>query len=102
MTNHFESPFKGKLLSDDVTNRNIKVGRYSYYSGYYHGHSRPNRFTVKTSLRLVICIILPHHTRAANWQKFKRIPCFSFFKTEKSRPHTKGKFMYCNLICFCQ
>lgn len=39
MTNHFESPFKGKLLSDDVTNRNIKVGRYSYYSGYYHGHS---------------------------------------------------------------
>ncbi|CAB3682751.1 Chloramphenicol acetyltransferase [Achromobacter pulmonis] len=38
MTNHFESPFKGKLLSEDVTNKNIKVGRYSYYSGYYHGH----------------------------------------------------------------
>lgn len=39
MTNYFESPFRGKLLSEQVTNSNIKVGRYSYYSGYYHGHS---------------------------------------------------------------
>lgn len=39
MTNFFESPFKGKLLSEQVTQPNIKVGRYSYYSGYYHGHS---------------------------------------------------------------
>lgn len=39
MTNYFESPFKGKLLSEQVTNPNIVVGRYSYYSGYYHGHS---------------------------------------------------------------
>lgn len=39
MTNYFESPFKGKLLSEQVTNPNIIVGRYSYYSGYYHGHS---------------------------------------------------------------
>ncbi len=39
MTNFFESPFKGKLLSEQVTNPNILVGRYSYYSGYYHGHS---------------------------------------------------------------
>lgn len=39
MTNYFDSPFKGKLLSEQVTNPNIKVGRYSYYSGYYHGHS---------------------------------------------------------------
>lgn len=39
MTNYFESPFKGKLLSEHVTNPNIVVGRYSYYSGYYHGHS---------------------------------------------------------------
>jgi chloramphenicol O-acetyltransferase type B len=41
MKNHnfFESPFKGKLLSEQVTNPNIIVGRYSYYSGYYHGHS---------------------------------------------------------------
>lgn len=39
MENFFESPFKGKLLSEHVTNPNIKVGRYSYYSGYYHGHS---------------------------------------------------------------
>ncbi|WP_417583008.1 type B chloramphenicol O-acetyltransferase [Pelagibacterium sp.] len=38
MTNFFESPFKGKLLSEQVTNPNISVGRYSYYSGYYHGH----------------------------------------------------------------
>lgn len=39
MTNFFESPFKGRLLSEQVTNPNIVVGRYSYYSGYYHGHS---------------------------------------------------------------
>lgn len=39
MKNFFESPFKGKLLSDQVTNPNIVVGKYSYYSGYYHGHS---------------------------------------------------------------
>lgn len=38
MTNFFESPFRGKLLSEQVTNPNILVGRYSYYSGYYHGH----------------------------------------------------------------
>ena len=39
MRNYFESPFRGKLLSEQVTNPNIIVGRYSYYSGYYHGHS---------------------------------------------------------------
>jgi chloramphenicol O-acetyltransferase type B len=39
VSNFFESPFKGKLLSEQVTNPNISVGRYSYYSGYYHGHS---------------------------------------------------------------
>lgn len=38
MSNFFESPFKGKLLSEQVTNPNITVGRFSYYSGYYHGH----------------------------------------------------------------
>lgn len=39
MTNFFESPFKGIPLSRQVTHPNIIVGRYSYYSGYYHGHS---------------------------------------------------------------
>ena len=39
MQNYFESPFKGKLLAEQVTNPNIVVGRFSYYSGYYHGHS---------------------------------------------------------------
>jgi chloramphenicol O-acetyltransferase type B len=38
MTQVFESPFKGRLLSDLVANPNIIVGRYSYYSGWYHGH----------------------------------------------------------------
>jgi len=36
MKNYFETPFKGKPLSEQVKNPNIKVGRYSYYSGYYH------------------------------------------------------------------
>ncbi|EDP66066.1 chloramphenicol acetyltransferase [alpha proteobacterium BAL199] len=39
VSNYFDSPFMGKLLSEQVTNPNIIVGRYSYYSGYYHGHS---------------------------------------------------------------
>lgn len=39
MSNYFDSPFKGVPLTEQVTNPNIKVGRYSYYSGYYHGHS---------------------------------------------------------------
>lgn len=39
MTNYFESPFKGIRLDEQVTHNNIVVGRYSYYSGYYHGHS---------------------------------------------------------------
>lgn len=39
MSNFFESPFKGITLDRQVTNPNIVVGRHSYYSGYYHGHS---------------------------------------------------------------
>lgn len=35
----FREPLQGKLLSEQVSNPNIRVGRYSYYSGYYHGHS---------------------------------------------------------------
>jgi len=37
--NYFDSPFRGKPLTEQVTNPNIVVGRHSYYSGYYHGHS---------------------------------------------------------------
>jgi chloramphenicol O-acetyltransferase type B len=37
--NYFDSPFRGKPLLEQVTNPNIIVGRHSYYSGYYHGHS---------------------------------------------------------------
>lgn len=39
MRNHFESPFEGRPLDTQVTHPNIRVGRYSYYSGYYHGHA---------------------------------------------------------------
>jgi chloramphenicol O-acetyltransferase type B len=39
MTNFFESPFKGISLDKQVRHPNITVGRFSYYSGYYHGHS---------------------------------------------------------------
>lgn len=39
MDNCFESPFRGVTLDKQVTNPNIIVGRHSYYSGYYHGHS---------------------------------------------------------------
>lgn len=38
MPNFFESPFKGVPLSQQVSHPNISVGRYSYYSGYYHRH----------------------------------------------------------------
>ncbi|MBB63500.1 MAG: type B chloramphenicol O-acetyltransferase [Waddliaceae bacterium] len=36
---YFDTPFKGIPLTEQVKNPNIIVGRYSYYSGYYHGHS---------------------------------------------------------------
>lgn len=39
MSNYFDNPFSGKPLTEQVTNPNIHVGRHSYYSGYYHGHS---------------------------------------------------------------
>lgn len=39
MTNFFASPFKGIPLDQQVTHPNIVFGAYSYYSGYYHGHS---------------------------------------------------------------
>lgn len=39
MENFFESPFTGITLDKQVTQPNIRVGRFSYYSGYYHGHS---------------------------------------------------------------
>ncbi|MCS4303927.1 type B chloramphenicol O-acetyltransferase [Chryseobacterium sp. BIGb0232] len=39
MKNFFESPFKGKIIQDHIQNPNIIAGKYSYYSGYYHGHS---------------------------------------------------------------
>lgn len=35
----FDSPFEGRMLAGQVRNPNIRVGRYSYYSGYYHGHA---------------------------------------------------------------
>lgn len=37
--NYFEGPVESIPLDEQVTNPNIHVGRYSYYSGYYHGHS---------------------------------------------------------------
>ncbi|MCG7491849.1 type B chloramphenicol O-acetyltransferase [Vibrio sp. Of14-4] len=39
MTNYFQSPFKGKPIEEQITNPNIRVGRHSYYSGYYHSHN---------------------------------------------------------------
>lgn len=39
MENFFESPFKGRIIRDHIKNPNIIAGKYSYYSGYYHGHS---------------------------------------------------------------
>ncbi|WP_373285004.1 type B chloramphenicol O-acetyltransferase [Bowmanella pacifica] len=39
MMNYFKSPFLGVSLLEQVTNPNIIVGKHSYYSGYYHGHS---------------------------------------------------------------
>lgn len=39
MKNYFESPFMGIPLDRQISHPNIIAGRYSYYSGYYHGHS---------------------------------------------------------------
>ncbi|RVT75048.1 type B chloramphenicol O-acetyltransferase [Agrobacterium sp. CNPSo 2736] len=39
MENYFESPFRGITLDKQVRSPNLVVGKYSYYSGYYHRHS---------------------------------------------------------------
>lgn len=39
MKSIFKSPFKLITIKDQVKNQNIIVGDYSYYAGYYHGHS---------------------------------------------------------------
>ena len=39
MDNDFENEFSSQLLCETVTHPNISVGTFSYYSGYYHGHS---------------------------------------------------------------
>lgn len=39
MENFFESPFRARIIRDQIKNPNIIAGKYSYYSGYYHGHS---------------------------------------------------------------
>lgn len=35
--NAFDTWLKGQIIKDHVTNPNIEVGEYSYYSGFYHG-----------------------------------------------------------------
>lgn len=37
MNNIFENWTKGYIIKDHITNKNIEVGDYSYYSGFYHG-----------------------------------------------------------------
>ena len=39
MKNKFKSWLESKYLKDDITNPNIEVGDYTYYSGYYHKES---------------------------------------------------------------
>ena len=66
MKNFFESPFKGKIIQDHITNPNIISGKYSYYSGYYHGHSFddcarylfPDRDDVDQLIR--VCLLNPN------------------------------------------
>lgn len=37
--NYFKNEFSSQQLSKTITHPNISVGEFSYYSGYYHGHS---------------------------------------------------------------
>jgi len=37
--NYFKNEFSSQTLSKTLTHPNIIVGEFSYYSGYYHGHS---------------------------------------------------------------
>ncbi len=40
--NYFKNEFSSQLLYKTVKHPNISVGVFSYYSGYYHGHSFEN------------------------------------------------------------
>jgi chloramphenicol O-acetyltransferase type B len=39
LENYFKNEFSSELLCETVRHPNIKVGTFSYYSGYYHKHS---------------------------------------------------------------
>ena len=36
MENNFDTWLNSKILKDEINNPNIKVGDFTYYSGYYH------------------------------------------------------------------
>lgn len=36
MENNFDTWLNSKILKDEINNPNIKVGEFTYYSGYYH------------------------------------------------------------------
>ena len=42
LENYFKNEFTSQLLCETVTHPNIKVGAFSYYSGFYHKHSFEN------------------------------------------------------------
>ena len=39
MENYFKNEFTSQLLCETINHRNIEVGAFSYYSGFYHKHS---------------------------------------------------------------
>lgn len=93
--NFFKSPFKGMSIDKQVTNPNIQVGRYSYYAGYYHGHSfdecarylRPDRDDVDKLIIGQFCSIASgvsfimggNHGHRRDW-----VSTFPFFSSAKN------------------
>ena len=97
MTNYFESPFKGIPLTEQVRHPNIRVGRYSYYSGWYHGHGFDDcaryLMTEPGVDRLIIgdfCSI--QHSTPPLQKLMSGIPVTTTFSTRSSRSPTCGTF----------
>ncbi|QNL50228.1 type B chloramphenicol O-acetyltransferase [Olivibacter sp. SDN3] len=106
MKNFFESPFKGKIIAYHTSNPNIIAGRYSYYSGYYHGHSfddcarylMPDRDDVDKLIIGSFCSIgtgVSFIMAGNQGHRYDWISSFPFFYMEEEPAFAKGINGYC-------
>lgn len=101
--NYFQGPFDGIYINEQITNPNIKAGRYSYYSGYYHGYNfddcawylRPDRDDVDQLIIGSFCSIASGSVFMMSGNQGHRkdwVATFPFFYDPKNWKNTKDSY----------